>query len=169
MMKRYQEALTTYEQVLLVDNDNINIIRSVNLLQKYLTNPKNTNNKFSFFKLRVTKKEVLTKSLKKIQIIFAILLLSIICYLAYNSYNSNSNIDELVRSVEVSRLSNDFEEALSSTDEILTLFPNSNIGYELKIDILFELERYGDTIVYIDKLIANDQNNISIYKLKGIA
>ena len=169
MMNRYQEALTIYEQVLLVDNDNMDVIKLVGLLQKHLTNPKNRSNKFSLFKLRVVKKDVLTKSLKKIQIIFAIFLLSVICYITYSVYNESDNIGALVRSVEVSRLLNKFDEALTRTDEIIVSFPNSDVGYKLKVDILFELERYEEANIYIDKLMTDNQNDLGLYMLKGIS
>ena len=169
MMKRYQESLATYEQVLLVDNDNIAVLKIVDVLQKYLSNPKGRSNKFSLFKVRFTKREALTKSLKKIQIIFIVFLLSVICYLVFSGYNGRNNIDAFVRSVEISRLSSNFEEALAGTDKIIVSFPNSDIGYRLKIDILFELERYEEAKIYIDKLITDNQNDVGLYMLKGIA
>ena len=169
MMKRYQEALTIYEQVLSIDKNNLAILKVVDVLQKYLTNLKSINNKFSLLKLKTAKKDLLIKSLKKLQIILAVLLLSITCYLAYIGFSERNNINGLVRAVEISRLSKNFEKALSRTDEIILLFPTSDIGYKLKVDILFELDRYDESIVYIDKLIAINKDDINVYKLKGIA
>ncbi len=169
MMKRYQEALSVYEQVLLIDKNNIDVIKLVSLLNKHHTSPKSISSRFSLFKLNIMKKDLVIRSLKKIQIIFAVVLLSIISYLVFTSYNERNDIESLVRSVEVSRLSKNFEKALTRTDEILILFPNSDVGYRLKIDILFELDRYNEAIIYIDKLMADNKNDIEMYKLKGIA
>lgn len=169
MMKRYQEALTAYEQVLSIDKNNINVVKFVGVLKKYQTTSKNLMSKFSLIKIRVVKKELLIKSLKKVQIIFALLLLSIIGYLTYSGYDTKNNIEELVRTVEVSRLSKNFEKALSRTDEILLLFPNSDVGYRLKVDILFELDKYEEAIVSIDKLMTDNPNDVGLYMLKGIA